>query len=167
MSRKTISRSQVSLREAFDRARQDVSRGSLSRWMRANYELLEREWPAGRVDWAIFMQVVQDLDLRDTRDNPPNLAAVKKLWQRLKAENSRPTPFSASLLRRRESVNSGSVATRSEQTSGESMPTPPASPEDTRPAFPVKQHSMDSVLDAIDRHTLPMPAVRKAPGKHD
>lgn len=80
MSRKTISRSQVSLREAFDRARQDVSRGSLSRWMRANYELLEREWPAGRVDWAIFMQVVQDLDLRDTRDNPPNLAAVKKLW---------------------------------------------------------------------------------------
>ena len=167
MSRKTTNRSQVSLREAFDRARQDVSRGSLSRWMRSNYEILEREWPGGRVDWAIFMQVVRHLDLRDTRDNPPNLAAVKKLWQRLKAENSRPTPFSASLLRRLESVNSGSVATRSEQTSGASIPTPPISAEDQRPAIPVKQHSVDSVMDAINRHTLPMPPVRKVPGKHD
>ncbi|MFT9092535.1 MAG: hypothetical protein ABF479_16270, partial [Gluconacetobacter sp.] len=71
MSRKTMSRSQASLSEVFDRARQDVSRGSLSRWMRANYEALEREWPGGRVDWPIFMQVVQNLDLRDTRDNLP------------------------------------------------------------------------------------------------
>lgn len=167
MSRKTISRSQVSLREAFDRARQDVSRGSLSRWMRANYELLEREWPGGRVDWAIFMQVVQNLDLRDTRNNPPNLAAVKKLWQRLKAENAQSAPFSAALLRRRESVNSGSVSTPSERTSGASTPTPPASPKDKRPAPPVKQHSIDSVMDAINRHTLPMPALRKRPRKHE
>jgi len=135
--------------------------------MRANYEALEREWPGGRVDWPIFMQVVQNLDLRDTRDNLPNLAAVKKLWQRLKAENAQSVPFSAALLRRRESVNSGSVLTPSERTSGASIPTPPASPEDKRPASPVKQHSIDSVIDAINRHTLPMPAVRKTPRKHE
>lgn len=166
MSRKTISRSQVSLREAFDRARQDVSRGSLSRWMRSNYEILEREWPGGRVDWAIFMQVVRHLDLRDTRDNPPNLAAVKKLWQRLKAENAQSAPFSAALLRR-ESMNSGSVSTRSEQQSGASKPTEPPAIENDRPESRTEQHSIDSILDAIDRHTLPMPAVRKVRRKHD
>ena len=167
MSRKTTNRSEVSLREAFDRARQDVSRGSLARWMRANYEVLEHEWPGGRVDWAIFMQVVQDLDLRDARDNPPNLAAVKKLWQRLKAENAQSAPFSASLLRSRKNVDAGSIATVSEQQSGASKPTQPPATEDDRPEIRTEQHSIDSILDAIDRHTLPMPAVRKVRRKHD
>lgn len=166
LTRPTISNSVPRKRrpvtEVFDAADLTVEQGSLIRWVRQNFDELDSQWQNGRVCWPLFMAVITNLDLKDTRGHSPSLGSVKKLWQRAKAERQAQKKFTSALAKRQHSQtaksrpgrHSGKTEPQAERKASPQAPLAPA----LRPSADV---GIDDLFRAIDRHTLPMPGHRK------
>ncbi|ATJ89347.1 hypothetical protein HK16_04555 [Acetobacter senegalensis] len=148
--------------EVFHEADLTVDQGSLIRWVRQNFDELDSQWQNGRVCWPLFMEVINTLDLKDSRGHSPSLGSVKKLWQRAKAERLAQKKFTSALVKKQ---HSQTVKNRSGRCSGEAEPQAERKASPQAPLAPAHHRSADMGIDdlfrTIDRHTLPMPSRRK------
>ncbi|KXV58184.1 hypothetical protein AD948_11985 [Acetobacter senegalensis] len=117
------------------------------------------EWP-GLL--PLFMEVITNLDLKDSRGHSPSLGSVKKLWQRAKAERQAEKKFTSALAKKQ---HSQTVKNRPGHRAGEAEPQGERKASPQAPLAPAPQPSADMGIDdlfrTIDRHTLPMPGRQK------
>lgn len=148
--------------EVFHEADLTVDQGSLIRWVRKNFDELDNQWQNGRVCWPLFMEVINNLDLKDARGRSPSLGSVKKLWQREKAERLAQKTFTSALAKKQHSQTVKNIPDRH---SGEAAPQAERKAPPQVSSAPVSQPSADGGIDdlfrTIDRHTLPMPRLKK------